>query len=251
MRILWNNLWDLYSLTESQEDASYPAENTQDIRLVKVWRTQTASAATIAIDAGAGLTITCDAAAILAHNFTASAGICVQAATAPTFAAIAMSANVTWRDGPMVVYFSANTLRCWRFSFDELTLADGYYEVGRLFLGQYLQVDPSSLVEFPQEQVRTDNVQFSRDGQLYADEGICYKQLRYQFQEASASAKTLIETMWAGSAGVGKHKPLLLMNYDETFTVIEPLYCAIAEDIVFKHKTHDYWDWDLVLRECR
>lgn len=251
MRVLWNNLWDLYTLTESQEDANYPAENTQDIRLVKVWRTQTASAATIAIDAGTGLTITCDAAAIIAHNFTASAGICVQGATAPTFAAIAHSANVSYRAGPMVVYMTSNTLRCWRFSFDETTNPDGYYEVGRLFLGEYLQVDPSSLVEFPQEQIRTDNVIFSRDGQLYADEGICYKQLRYKFEQASNSAKTLIETMWAGSAGVGRYKPVLLMNYDTDFTIIEPLYCSIAEDIVFEHKQHDYFDFSLVLRECR
>jgi hypothetical protein len=221
--VLWNNLWDLYTLTESQEDASYPSENTQDIRLVKVWRTQTASAATIAIDVGTGLTITCDAAAIVAHNFTGSAGIAVQAATAPTFAAIAYSANVTYRAGPMVVYMSSNTYRCWRFSLSNTTNPAGYYEVGRLFLGTYLQVDPSSLIEFPQEQIRTDNVVFSRDGQLYADEGITYKQLRYKFEEASPTAKTLIETMWAGSAGVGKFKPILLMNYDTDFTVIEPL----------------------------
>ena len=251
MRILWNNQWDLYSLTESQEDASYPAENTQDSRLVKVWRTQTASASTIYVDAGSGNTITADCAAIIAHNFTASAGICVQGATATTFASPGASANVTYRAGPMVVYFTAGTLRYWRFSFNETTLAAGYYEVGRLFLGQYLQVDPSSLVEFPQEQIRTDNVQFSRDGQLYADEGICFKQLRYQFQGATASMKTLVETMWAGSAGVGKHHPIMLMNYDTDFTVIEPLYCAIAEDIVFKHKEFDYFDFDLVLRECR
>lgn len=248
MRILYDNLWDDYTLTDSHEDASYPAENTQDVRLVKVWRTETASAATIAIDAGTGLTITCDCAAVIAHNFTASAGVFVQAATAPTFAAVALSASITWRDGPMVGYFSSGTFRCWRFSFDELTNADGYYEVGRLFLGAYLQVDPSSMVEFPEEHTRTDRQAFSRTGQFYGDQGVGYKQLDYRFEWASNSAKTLIETMWDT---VGRHTPLLIMNYDTTFSVIEPLYAVLVEDITFEHRRYDRWNFGMKLRECR
>ena len=247
MRILYNNLWDDYTLTESQEDSSYPAENTQDVRLVKVWRTQTASAATIAIDAGTDNTITCDCAAVIAHNFTASAGVFVQAATAPTFAAMTLSASVSWRDGPMVGYFTAGTFRCWRFAFDETTLADDYYEIGRLFLGAYLQVDPSSLVEFPEEHIRTDRQAFSRTNQFYADEGVGYKQLHYKFQWASNSAKTLIETMWDT---VGRHTPLLIMNYNTTFTVVEPLYAVLVEDITFEHQRFDRWHFDMKLREC-
>ena len=232
MRIIFHNDWDLYTLTESQEDASYPAENTQDIRLAKRWRTSTASATTIYMDAGTGTTATCDCAAILAHNFTASAGICVQAATASTFADIALSANVTWRDGPMVVFFTSGAYRYWRFSFDELTLAAGYYEVGRLMLGTYVQVDPSSLVEFPITHVRNDRTMFSKSNQLYADEGVGWKELHYKFPRSTNAMKGSIETMW-GSCG--KYTPILLLNYDTTFTIIPPFYCAITEDITFEH----------------
>ncbi|KKK79861.1 hypothetical protein LCGC14_2829270, partial [marine sediment metagenome] len=52
MRIIYSNLLDNYTLTESQEDANYPVENVQDIRLAKVWRTETASAASVVISAG-------------------------------------------------------------------------------------------------------------------------------------------------------------------------------------------------------
>ena len=136
MRILFHNDWDLGTLTESQEDASYPVENTQDIRLVKTWRTSTASASTIVLDAGAGSTYTCDCCAILNHNFTASAGIFIQASTAATWATAALSAEVAYRADTMVLFFTNTTgYRYWRFSFDELTLAAGYYEIGRLFLG--------------------------------------------------------------------------------------------------------------------
>ena len=247
MRILYSNLWDDYSLIESQENSSYPVENTQDIRLVKTWRTQTPSAATIYLDAGTGVTISCDCAAIIEHNFSGSASIVVQAATASTFANIALSANVAYRAGIMVVYFSSGTFRFWRFNFSDTGNSDGYYQVGRLFLGAYLQVDPSSLLEFPEEHIRTDRVIFSRSNQLYGDEGVGYKQVHYKFEWASSSAKTLIETMWNN---VGRKKPLLIMNYDTTFSVIEPLYCAIVEDITFEHKRFDRWHFELSLREC-
>jgi len=247
MRIIYNNLWDDYTLVESQEDANYPVENTQDTRLVKTWRTSTASATTIYINAGTGLTITADSAAILAHNFTASAGIIVQAATASTFAAVALSANVTYRAGPMVVFFTSGAYQYWRFSFDETTLAAGYYEVGRLMLGAYLQVDPSSLVEFPEKHIRNDRVAYSRSNQHYADQGSGWKELSYQFQDSDDTMKGNVETMWDTN---GKHTPLLLMNYDTTFTVIPPLYCSVTNDITFAHKKFDRWDYSLDLREA-
>lgn len=247
MRLIWDNLWDDYTLTESQEDANYPAENTQHVHLTKVWRTTTASAATLALDAGTGLTITCDCAAILAHNFSASAGVCVQAATAPTFASIALSANVTWRDGTMVVYFTSGAYRCWRISIDDTGNSDGYYEVGRVFLGEYLQVDPSSAVEFPEAHQRTDRQTFGLTNQLYADEGIGFKTYRYRFRWAANAMKASIQSMWEGA---GMHSPLVFMNYDTQFSVVPPMYCIITDPIEFQHQAFDHWDFELNLREC-
>lgn len=247
MRIIYNNRWDAYTLTESSEDSSYPAENTQDIRLAKPWRTGTASAATIDLDAGTGITITADCAAIIEHNLGSAATLSIQASTAATFTPVALSANMTWRDGPIVVYFTAGTYRYWRINISDTSNPDGYYEIGRIMLSEYMQVDPSSMVEFPEEHIRNDRVAFSRSNQLYADEGVGWKQLHYRFEYASNSAKTLVETMWNAN---GKYTPLLIMNYNTTFTVIEPLYCSIVEDITFRHRKYDEWDYDLVLREC-
>ena len=248
MRLIYHNDWDLGTLTESQEDSSYPVENTQDIRLVKTWRTSTASASTIVIDAGTGSTYTCNCCAILNHNFTASAGIFIQASTAATWATAALSAEVTYRADTMVLFFTNTTgYRYWRFSFDELTNSDTYYEVGRLFLGTYVQVSPASLVEFPVKHVRNDRTVFSKSNQLYGDQGVGWKELHYKFPRSSNSAKTLIETMW-GSCG--KYIPLIFLNYNLDYTIVPPLYCVIQEDIIFEHLKNDFWSYSLSLREC-
>jgi len=247
MRILYNNLWDDYDLTESHEDANYPVENTQDIRLAKRWRTETASAASIVIDAGTGATITCDTCAVIEHNFNASAGVFIQANATDSWAGASLSAQVSYRAGPMVLFFTSSAYRFWRFSFDHLTNADGYYEIGRLMLGAYLQIDPSSMVEFPEKHPRSDRLSFSISNQPYTDEGMGHKELSYQFQYAGNTMKASMVTLWET---VGKHTPLLLMNYDTTYTVIEPLYCSIVDDMEFSHLKHDKWNFNLELREC-
>ena len=247
MRVLYNNLWDDYDLTESHEDANYPVENTQDIRLAKRWRTETASAASIVIDAGTGSTITCDTCSIIQHNFTASAGVFIQASSANTWAGPGLSAQVSYRAGPMVLFFTSTAERFWRFSFDHLTNADGYYEIGRLMLGAYLQIDPSSMVEFPEKHPRSDRLSFSISNQPYTDEGMGHKELSYQFQYAGNTMKASMVTLWET---VGKHTPLLFLNYNLDYTVIPPLYCSITNDIIFEHIKYDKWNFAIDLREC-
>ena len=247
MRILYSNLWDLYTLTESQEDANYPVENTQDTRLVKVWRTDTASASTIVLDAGTGLTITADSCAVINHNFSGSSETRIQAHASDSWGTPSVNTVVTYRAGTMVLFFTSAAFRFWRFSFDDTTNADTFYEVGRLMLGEYLQVDPSSLIEFPEKHIRNDRVAFSRSNQHYADQGSGWKELSYQFQDSDDTMKGKVETMWNT---VGKFKPLLLMNYDTTFSVIEPLYCSVVDDIIFTHKKYDRWDYSLSLRQA-
>ncbi len=248
MRLIYNNLWDLYTLTESQEDANYPVENTQDVRLAKVWRTQTTAAAQIVLDAGTGATITCDVVAVIKHNFSSSSTIAIRGnETDSNWGSSSLLRSVVYREGIMVKYFASEAFRFWRFDFTDTTNPDGYYEIGRLFLGTYLQVDPSSLVEFPEKHVRNDRQAFSKSNQFYADQGSGWKELKYKFVNTNDTMKGKIETMWNLN---GKHTPLLLMNYDTSFSIIPPLYCAIIKDITFGHLLHDRWEYNLDLREC-
>ncbi len=246
MRIIYQNLWDDYTLVESQEDANYPVENTQDVRLAKIWRTETVSSATIVIDVGTGNTITADSCAILNHNFSASSESFIQANSANSWAAVGLSSAVAYRTGTMVNFFTSSTARYWRFNFIDTAGSAGVYEVGRLMLGEYLQVDPSSLVEFPEKHVRNDRQAFSKSNQFYADQGSGWKELKYKFVNTDDTMKGKIETMWDLN---GKHTPLLLMNYDTSFSILPPLYCAIIKDITFGHLLHDRWEYNLDIRQ--
>lgn len=247
MRIMYGNLFDNYDLTESGEDENYPVENTQDIRLAKKWRTEDAGSASIIIDAGVGLTLTCNCCAVLAHNFEASAETYIQAHATSSWGDPSLNTLVTYRSDIMILFFDSTTKRYWRFYFDDTTNSLGYYEVGRLFLGNYLQVDPSSMVEFPEKHPRSDRLTFSITNQMFSDIGLEHKELSYRFEHASTTAKTAVEIMWGS---VGMYKPWIMLNYNLDYTVIEPIYCTITEPIIFEHLKFDKWNYALELREC-
>lgn len=189
--------------------------------------------------------IKADCAAIVGHNLSPDATIGIRGNDYDSWNGLTAE-TMTWRADTIVKFMSSASYPFWRFSIIDPNVSDGYFEIGRFMLGEYLQVDPSSLVEFPEEHVRPDRQAFSRSNQFYADEGVGYKQLSYKFEWASNSAKTLIEAMWDG---VGMKKPLLFLNYDQTFTVVPPLYCVITESITFDHKQFDRWNFNLNLRE--
>ncbi len=191
--------------------------------------------------------LTADSAAILNHNLSADATIKIQGNDFDSWNGPPLDTTMAWREDTIVTYMSSASYPFWRFYITNQNVDDGYFEVGRFMLGEYLQVDPSSLVEFPEKHPRNDRQAFSKSNQFYADQGSGWRELKYKFVNTNNTMKDKIETMWNLN---GKHTPLLLMNYDTSFSVIEPLYCAIIKDITFGHLLHDRWEYNLDLREC-
>ena len=191
--------------------------------------------------------LTVDSAAILNHNLSADATIKIQGNDFDSWNGPPLDTTMTWREDTIVTYMSSASYPFWRFYITNQNVDDGYFEVGRFMLGEYLQVDPSSLVEFPEKHPRNDRQAFSKSNQLYADQGSGWRELKYKFVNSPDTMKDKIETMWDAN---GKHTPLLLLNYDTKFTIIPPLYCVITKDITFDHLLHDKWGYNFDLREC-
>jgi len=191
--------------------------------------------------------IKANCAAILNHNLSPDATIGIRGNDYDSWNGLTAE-TMTWRADTIVTFITEASYPFWRFSITDPNVSDGYFEVGRFFLGTYLQVDPASLVEWPETHVRNDQVMFSKSNQLYGDEGVGWKELHYKFPRSTDGMKESIETMW-GSCG--KFVPLIFLNYDDTFTEVPPLYCVIREDIVFEHLANDFWKFELSLREVR
>lgn len=245
MRILYDNDLDGATLTESTEDASYPVENIQDTRLAKVWRAGGCSSESIVIDLGA--TAPCSVVAFVNHNLSVSAGCQIQHGTsaAAALASPTTAASITQRSGIMAAFFGTAESRYWAVTFADDPNTDGYIELGRAFIGQALQIAPSSNPEIPIASNRSDMQTFTRHNQFYGDEGVEYKTYTYAFPYASDTMRAAVQTMFDT---VGGFKPLIFMNFDTTFDVIEPEYAVITGPIEFQHRAGPGWSWELELR---
>ena len=244
MRLMYDNDLDGGTLTASTADPNFTISAVQDTSVQVPWKTTALTAQTVVVDLSAAATVSCIA--IAGHNFTASATVQIAGNSSDSWGAPAVTYTVTYQSAIMLRFFTAASYRYWRFYFDDQTNSNSYLQVGRLFLGEYLQVDPSSLLEFPEERTRTDTVQYSIGNQMYADQGIESVIYRYQFPRSDDTMKGNMETAWTT---VGRHKPIFFTNFDTAYTVIPPVYCHIAEDITFQYLGNAEWEYGLVLKE--
>lgn len=242
MIVLYKNLIDKYSLAVSSEHGSYPAVNLQDIRLVRIWRTDTDEDEYVLIDAGVGNTITPTCVAIANHNLTDAAVIKFQANATDDWGAPSLDETITHDADIMTKIFANSTgYRYCRFFFDDPTNPDAYIEIGRLFFGNYLQLPPISPdPEIPN--ATTTLVDTSRTGQPYGDEGYKYRRFGVAYPSISEAERAAILEMWYE---VENSKPIFLLLWEDSLDVEKPMYGRInQQEISFKRSVQSGLLWE-------
>lgn len=250
MRVAYTNLIDAGTAAALTEDLLYPVANLKNGRLAKRWRSTAGTAQTVVCDLGAAATV--NTVAILGHNISSASTLTIEAHTSDSWGTPALSAiTLTHQAGAILRFFaSAGVFRYWRFTLDDGTNGDGYVEAGRLWLGEYVAINPSSLDTFSVTKKRGDTVTYGRDRQKFATEGVGWRQFDLSFPRTSGSALTAVQTMYDA---VGNHSSLIFCNFDSlrTYDLVEPCYCSIVGDIGFQHKQHMKFEWRMKLEEDR
>jgi hypothetical protein len=227
MRILFHNEIDLHAPVDfSSERANFWATNVAIHHLIVPWRTLVPDAQYYTLDAGVGLTITADCAAIGGHNLTAGATIHVQAHPTNAWGAPDLDETFTWDGGNMMLFFASTSKRFWRFYFDDPANPDGYIHIGRLALGVFLQmpgIEPG--VELPV--ISTDLASTTPGGQVYIDRGILLKDPAFSLPIVSQAERVAINAMFAE---MGNGKPFFLAVWEDSLTVEPALYCRVNQE---------------------
>ena len=251
MRISYTNLIDAASApTCLTTDLLYPAANLQNQRLSKRWRSTSPTAQTVVVNLGSAMTV--DTVAVLGHNLESSAAITIEAHTSDSWGTPALSAvSLTYNADTILQYWgSAAVFQYWRFTLDDATNTDGYVEAGRLWLGTYLSIDPSSTLAFTVTKQRSDTVAYGRDRQKYATEGVGWREFNLSFPRTNGSALTSIQTMYDT---VGNHSSVIFSNFDSlrTYPLVEPVYCSIVGEVAFRHTRYMKFEYGITFEEDR
>lgn len=257
MRISYNNFIDdatSASIVASSEDSSYPVENVQDQRLTTQWYSDANSSQTVIVDLGA--TTSCSIFAIMAHNLVSGGTVVVNGNDVITEVSSVMTwitsdqsstQTITYNDDMMVKFVTPISNRYWQFSFASQTSA---LQIGRLWIGDYIDISPSSLDDFTVTKKRDDIVVYGKNRQKYASIGNGWREIQLTFPRTSPTSMSSIYTFYDT---VGKHSSFIFANFDTLrgYELVEPMYCSIADDIGFSHARNQFYTYSLTLTEDR
>jgi len=239
-------------ITPSTEVTGYEVENIQDERLSTKWKTDTTTTQTAIIDLGAAYAIT--SFGVLGHNLTATGctviGNSVIGGTSGSMIWDASGQSsvqtITYTSGNMLKFVPTMSYRYWKFTFTGLTAA---LQVGRLWLGTYLQITPSSLLNFRVNLKQNDTVSFGKGMQKFASPGVTWREFDLSFPVSESSMVTSIKTMFET---VGNHSSVVFCNFDsisDDYPIVTPCYCSLDGDIGFTHVESQRYSYSLKLRE--
>lgn len=195
------------TLTVDSELTALPKENLQNLQIVKVWRTNSATSAQIDVDLGSSKII--DLLAIINHNFTVNATIRWRLSAVSNFSTTVYDSGTvdvwpaiedfgsspwgvfTWGGKPtqaiadlytanvFAVLSDAKIARYVRVDISDSTNAAGYLQAGRLIVGPAYQptINYANGVEF--EFIDESRVTKSRGGQTFVDEVEKFRRIRF------------------------------------------------------------------------
>lgn len=160
--------------------------------------------------------------------------------------------TMTWNEDNILTFLSSRVKRKYaRFSINDPNNDAGVISVGRIWLGEYLDISPSSLLNFRVGETNSDRVINGINQQKWADEGVNWRTFELQFPRMIATAKSVLEKVRTMYRTVGNAHSLIFCNFDiiRDYPIVEPVYCTIQGDINFSHRRSQKYEWAISLKE--
>jgi hypothetical protein len=186
-------------------------------------------------------------AALLGHNIKSGTIVKVMANRSDNWANPELSSTYEYvnSEKALLKFFSSTYVyKYWKFTI----VGQSSIKIGRVWLGEYLTIDPSSLLDFNVTKVRDDNVVYGRGRQKFASPGVKWREFELSFPDTKYSMIKQIEDMYDE---VGNYKSLIFCNFDtiRDYQIVEPCYCSIEGNLALKHSRSMKFGYSLLLKE--
>lgn len=246
MRIAYTNEIDSASaLTASTSLSGYPASNAQDQRLGLKWKSSTATSQNVVVQFASTTSNPFQVIAICGHNLTSACTVTFEANSEDSWGAPAFTTSLTVLDGVIINYLASQQEYMYgRFVFS----GQASLEIGRLWLSNFITIDPSSTLAFTVTKKRSDNVDYGKHRQKYSTEGVGWRAVNLTFPPTKGTTLTNIQTV---IDAVGRHSSFIFSNFDDirTYPLVDPLYCSFTSDVTFNHTRGMKFGYPLSMEE--
>lgn len=247
MKISYQNKIDDLTLVASSSETDFPIENVQQEHLAFSWRTTTVSSANVVADAGTGLTIDPDSAFIAGVNLSDTAVVKIQGNATDVWTSPSVDITMSRNED---VFYSYSELfaafRYWRFVIEDPSNADGYLEVGRMWIGDVTEAQGPH-INFVEVRNNTSDITISITGQAYGDLNYIFKSWEMSYPYWDEIEKANIEIF---ADYVNKVRPFFVQFVDNNGCKLGPFYVIMTNSMEFTHlKTLDIWSSVIAFRE--
>jgi hypothetical protein len=186
-------------------------------------------------------------AAIIGHNIKSGTTVKIQANNSDLWDDPELSETFTYvaSDATILRFLDeVKVYKYWRFSFT----GQASVQAGRLWLGEYLQVNPSSLLDLTVSKKRSDVVVYGRDRQKFANPGVGWRRVSAKFPKTNPNMIYRLEQF---HDHVGNHSSFIFCNFDTSreFPLVEPLYGSLSDDLSFNHTDRQKYNYSLTIEE--
>lgn len=125
---------------------------------------------------------------------------------------------------------------------------DGFIQIGRVWIGNYLTINPSSLLDFKVTKKRSDVVIYGKDRQKFAVPGVGWRRIELSFPRTES---VMVDSLIAMYKEVATHKSVIFCNFDtrREWKIVEPMYCSIDGELGFKHTHRMGFTYQIFLEE--
>ena len=103
--------------------------------------------------------------------------------------------------------------------------ADGYIEIGSIYLGTYLQM-PGMKLDQVFDEVTNSKVSISTSGQAYGQEKYDYRNPNINLPFISHTLRASIKTMWANNKNI---RPMILLVWANRLDLEAPMYAVLDQ----------------------
>lgn len=277
MRIAYDNYIDSLAasaLTVTSVVTGYPVTNIQDQRLGMTVRSTELSTFSIIINAGDYISAGKDPVSVIGivnHNLTSAATITLSRNNADSWPG-ATSLTLSYNSGIIISYFSDTSAyivmedgskliteggdyviesidyQYYKLGISDTGNTDAFIEIGRVWLGDYLTISPSSLLDFKVTKKRSDIVIYGKDRQKFGLEGVGWRAFSFSFPVSDHSMAASIIEMYKT---IGNHASVIFSNFDTLrgYDLVEPCYVSVVGDLAFQHHHRMKFSYSLELEE--
>jgi len=191
--------------------------------------------------------------ALMGHNLSEGTAVTLQANDYDaweytTSGGSIIQSTMTWNKETILTFLTRTQKQYIKITMNDPNNTDDYIEVARPWIGQYIDISPSSLDDFTVIQKRSDLTQYGRNRQKWSNPGVGWREIQLSFPPTAEAMTDKIMTMYDT---VGNHTSIIFCNFDSIrdYKIVEPMYCSIVGNISHRHHGRQRYNWDLTIEE--